>query len=71
MSWVRRRPKLDRLRRWRCRRSQAGLRLTQLMQSLDPFREFLARYANGDKEEAERILRLTRKRLRAKELDFQ
>jgi len=61
------------LRRQRQRRSLSsfGLRLTQLMQSLDPFREFLARYANGDKEEAERILRLTRKRLRAKELDFQ
>lgn len=59
------------LRRQRQRRSLSsfGLRLTQLMHSLEPFRAFLARYANGDKE-ADRILRLTQKRLRAKGLNF-
>lgn len=46
-----------------------GLRLTQLAQSSAPFRTFLDHYADSAGE-AERILALTRKRLKSKGLDF-
>ncbi|HLV16940.1 MAG TPA: lipopolysaccharide kinase InaA family protein [Pseudomonas sp.] len=59
------------LRRYRQERSLAnlGLRLTQMLQNLQPFREFLAYYAESPGE-ARRIMALTRKRLRSKGLEF-
>jgi hypothetical protein len=46
-----------------------GLRLTQLTQNPEPFQIFLDRYADSAAE-AERILSLSRKRLKSKGLDF-
>lgn len=59
------------LRRHRQERSLAnlGLRLTQMIQSLEPFRELLACYAKTPAE-SRRIMRLTQKRLKSKGLNF-